>query len=113
MTGLSIWQVMGVVVGLAMCSVISRSFFFLWERPWKLPRWALEGLRHAPLAALAAVIAPDLLPASPISVAGWWDPRWMAGLVAAGWTVWRKDMLETIAVGMVAYLALRWLLQPG
>lgn len=102
-----------VVVGLALRSVISRSFFFLRDKPWALPRWAMDGLQHAPLAALAAVIAPDLLPSAPLDAAGWWDPRWMAGVMAVAWTAWRRDMLETIAVGMAAFLVLRWLLQTG
>ena len=49
------------LVGLAAITVLTRSFFFISEREWPIPAWLSEGLRHAPLAALAAIIAPAVL----------------------------------------------------
>ena len=45
------------IVGLAVITVVSRSFFMIPERELPLPGWLKRGLKYAPLAALTAVIA--------------------------------------------------------
>ena len=47
-------------VGLAVVTVLTRGFFLLSARDLTLPPWAMQGLRYAPLAALVAVIAPEI-----------------------------------------------------
>ena len=49
------------ILGMTAISVITRGFFFISEREWTLPEWAERGLQYAPIAALTAVIAPDIL----------------------------------------------------
>ena len=49
------------VVGLAVVTVLTRGFFLLSDRELTLPPWAMQGLRYAPLAALVAVIAPEIV----------------------------------------------------
>lgn len=100
------WMVLAVL-GLVVLSAVTRAFFFLSRKPVTLPPWVAQGLKFAPLAALAAIIAPDLL-----WVDGGWpqqglDARWVAAPAAAVWAWWRKDMLSTIVVGMTLYLALK------
>ena len=95
------------VIGLAAVSALTRSFFFLSDRTWRLPPLVERGMRYAPLAALAAVVAPDVL-----LTQGHWDPtwrdaRWYAAAAAAGYAAWRRDMLGTIAVGMAVLLPLK------
>lgn len=95
------------VLGLVVLSAVSRSAFFLSDRPWAMPPWMSQGLRYAPMAALAAVILPEVL-----LQGGQWpthamDARFVAAPVAAFWAWWRKDMLGTILVGMAVYLPLR------
>ena len=51
---------LGVLLGLGVVSVITRSFFFISARPWQLPHWAQRGLQYAPIAALAAVVIPEV-----------------------------------------------------
>lgn len=94
-----------VVAGLALLSAVTRSFFFISDRPLTLPVWVERGLKYAPLAALAAIIAPDIWQVQPGG--GPVDPKWVAAPVAALWAWWRKDMLTTIVVGMVVYLSLK------
>ncbi len=104
--GAPLWMALAVL-GLLVLSAVTRSFFFLTREPIRLPPWALQGLKYAPLAALTAIIAPEIaLPLSG-SGTGWLDPKWAAAPVAAAWAWWRKDMLSTIVVGMVVYLALK------
>ena len=55
--GTDLWT-LGVIVGLAWVTVVTRCFFFISNEPWHLPRWAQRGLQYAPIAALSAVVAP-------------------------------------------------------
>ncbi|HEX5311406.1 AzlD domain-containing protein [Aquabacterium sp.] len=92
-----------VVVGLVIISVVTRSFFFLQDRPWPFPRWLDIGLSYAPIGALAAVAVPAVLlePGAHDLVL---DPsRVGAALSAVAIAVRRKDMLMTIAVGMLTF----------
>ncbi len=95
------------VLGLVVLSALSRSAFFLSEKPWAMPRWMTQGLRYAPMAALAAVILPEVLLQDGNWPTHWMDARFVAAPVAAFWAWWRKDMLGTIIVGMAVYLPLR------
>ena len=95
-------------LGLVAVSAFSRSFFFLSEKPWRLPAWLERGLRYAPLAALSAVVAPDILLTQGQWLPSWTDPRWGATLAAVCWAAWRGDMLGTIVVGMTVMLGLRF-----
>ena len=60
MSGSWIYPVLATV-GLAVITVVSRSFFMIPERELPLPDWLKRGLKYAPLAALTAVIAPEIL----------------------------------------------------
>jgi branched-subunit amino acid transport protein len=71
------------------------------------PDWFVRMLRFVPVAALSALVWPDLLLADgTISFAG---PRLVAGLIAAA-IAWRtRNILLTIASGMLALWLLQWL----
>lgn len=101
------WEMAVAAVGLVVLSAVTRSAFFLTERPWRLPDWAERGLKYAPLAALAAVVAPEVLLTKGHFAPTWLDARFVAAPVAVVWAWWRKDMLTTIAVGMAVYLTLK------
>jgi branched-subunit amino acid transport protein len=94
------------IVGLACISVITRSFFFISKRDWKLPHWAERGLQYAPIAALAAVIIPEMVMSQGVLITSLKDARLYG--VAAGMAVfyWRKSTLGCILGGMAVYLPL-------
>ena len=50
-----------VIFGLAVVTVVTRNFFLFPEREVKIPGWLQRGLKVAPLAALAAVVAPEIV----------------------------------------------------
>lgn len=104
--GAPLWMVVAVL-GLLALSAVTRAFFFLTREPIRLPAWAMQGLKYAPLAALTAIIAPEIVLPLSGSETGWLDPKWVAAPVAAAWAWWRKDMLSTIVIGMAIYLALK------
>ncbi len=101
---------LAVILGLAVVTVVTRSFFFISSRPRHLPRWAQRGLQYAPIAALAAVIAPELVMAQGHLISSWQDARIYGAVAGAAFYFWRRGagqaVLGTIVVGMAVYLPL-------
>jgi branched-subunit amino acid transport protein len=96
------------IAGLTAITVVTRSFFFLSERELVLPDWVKRGLRYAPLAALAAVVVPEILMSQGRLVAEpWFDARFHAAAAATAYYFWRRGILGTILTGMAVLLALR------
>jgi branched-subunit amino acid transport protein len=96
------------VLGLAVLTVVTRGFFFLSEREVPIPQWLSQGLRYAPLAALAAVVAPDLLMTQGRLISTWQDARPYAALAGLAYYFWRRGILGTIVAGMSVLLGLRF-----
>jgi branched-subunit amino acid transport protein len=98
------------IAGLACITVITRSFFFIAEQDWTLPLWAQRGLQYAPIAALAAVIIPEMVMTQGQLISTWKDGRLFAVLAGAAWFFWRRGagqaVLGTIVTGMAVYLPL-------
>jgi len=102
---------LGVIVGLAVVTVITRSFFFISSKPWSLPHWAQRGLQYAPIAALSAVIVPEMVMTQGQLIDSWQDARLYAVAAGVAWYFWQRRsayaVLGTIGVGMAVYLPLR------
>jgi branched-subunit amino acid transport protein len=94
------------IVGLAVITIVSRSFFMIPERELPLPDWLKRGLKYAPLAALTAVIAPEILMTQGEFIDTFMDARLPAVLCASAYYFWRRGILGTIVVGMAVYLPL-------
>jgi branched-subunit amino acid transport protein len=100
-------EVVLTIVGLTALSLLTRGFFLLPRRDLPMPGWLREGLRYAPLAALMAVLAPDILMTQGELIHTWRDPRLFGAVAAAAWYYLRRDMLGTIVAGTAVMLALR------
>lgn len=105
MSGTDAWT-MFVIVGLAGVTVLTRCFFFIFDRPWSLPSWADRALQYAPVAALAGVVAPEVVMQAGHLVPTWQDARLFAGPIGALLFFWRRSVLLTIVGGMAVYLPL-------
>ena len=107
--GTDLWTI-AVIIGLAGVTVLTRSFFFISSKPWTLPPWAQRGLQYAPIAALAAVIVPEMVMTQGHFIRTWQDARLFAVAAGAAWFFWRKGagqaVLGTIVAGMAVYLPL-------
>ena len=95
-----------IILGLAGVTVLTRCFFFILDRSWTLPGWAHRALQYAPVAALAGVVAPEVLVAGGQFVSTWQDARLFAAPAGALAYFWRRSVLLTIGVGMAVYLPL-------
>ena len=96
----------GVIIGLSVVTVVARSFFFLSNQDWQLPHWAQRGLQYAPIAALSAVVMPEIVMSQGALITTWQDARLFAA--AAGVVIYfaKRDVLLTIIGGMAVYLPL-------
>lgn len=94
------------ILALGVITVVTRSFFLFSDRPWTLPHWAQRGLQYAPIAALAAVVVPEVVMSHGHLVPTWRDARLFAAAVGAAYFFWRKGVLGTIVTGMLVYLPL-------
>jgi branched-subunit amino acid transport protein len=97
---------LAVIVGLAGVTVLTRCFFFILDRPWGLPDWAHRALHYAPVAALAAVVIPEIVMTQGHLVSTWRDARLFAALAGALWYFARGGVLGTMLAGMAVYLPL-------
>ncbi len=95
------------IVALGVVTVVTRSFFLFSSRPWTLPHWAQRGLQYAPIAALAAVVVPEVVMSQGQLITTWQDARIFAAVAGAAWFFWQRGVLGTIVCGMAVYLPLR------
>ena len=105
MNGTDLWT-LAIIGGLACVTVVARSFFFISSRPWSLPHWAQRGLQYAPIAALAAVVVPEIVLTQGELIDNLADARVFSALAGALAYYWRRNVLITIVVGMAVYLPL-------
>jgi len=101
------WRTLLAIVALALVTVLTRGFFFISAREWKLPPWAERGLQYAPIAALAAVVAPEVVMTQGQLIDTWQDARLFAAAAGVAWFFWRGGVLGTIVCGMAVFLPLR------
>lgn len=75
-----------------------------------MPALLLKALRFVPIAVLPAIILPQLFLRNNTLALSLQNPRWIAGMLA-GIVAWRtRNVLLTIAVGMVALWVLQFVL---
>jgi branched-subunit amino acid transport protein len=95
-------------VGMGLITLACRSSFLLPKQDLPMPRWLREGLRYAPTAALAAVVAPELVMTQGQLIDTWRDARIFGALAGLAFYAWRPSLFGTIVCGTVVMLALRF-----
>jgi branched-subunit amino acid transport protein len=102
------WEAALAILGLGAITVLTRAFFLLPEREVPIPLWLREALRYAPLAALVAVVAPEVVMKDGQLIQTWQDARLYAAAAGALWYWWRRGILGTIVCGTAVLLLLRF-----
>lgn len=106
MTDWEIWAVIGVLV---VATAATRSSFWLVGHHITIPKRVQEMLRYAPACALAAIIAPDVLMNDGHLQLELSNLKLIAGMIAIIFYLIRRNMLQTIVVGMAVFTTLRLL----
>ena len=102
MNSTDLWTLL-VIAGLGVVTVVTRSFFFLSNKPWHLPHWAQRGLQYAPIAALSAVVVPEIVMSQGQLITTWQDARLFAAAAGALIYFAKRNVLLTILGGMAVY----------
>jgi branched-subunit amino acid transport protein len=95
------------IVGLGLITLVTRAFFMIPDEELPMPGWLKQGLRYAPLAALAAVVAPEIVMTQGELIGSWKDARLFGAAAATAYYFWRRGILGTIVSGTAVLLVLR------
>ena len=105
---MSAWEIFFTSLGMGLIALLCRASFMLPEQDLPMPRWLREGLRYAPTAALAAVVAPELLMTQGHLIDTWRDGRIFGALAGLAFYAWRPSLFGTIVCGTGVMLGLRF-----
>lgn len=103
---MSLWWIM---MGAGLLTFAIRLSFIALEGRFQPPAWFVALLPFVPIAALTALVTPDLLLVAGELRPGADNPRLWAGLVAIGVAAWSRNVLATIFAGFSALWLLSWL----
>ena len=95
------------IAGLTAITIVTRAFFLFSDRELVLPDWVNRGLRYAPLAALAAVVVPEVVMSNGQLIDTWQDARLYAVAASTAYYFWRRGILGTIVSGMLVLVPLK------
>jgi branched-subunit amino acid transport protein len=101
-------EVFLTTLGMAAIALGCRAFFLAPRRDLPMPSWLRDGLRHAPVAALVAVVAPELVMTQGHLIDTWRDPRIFGALAGLAFYAWQRSLFGTIVCGTAVMLALRF-----
>lgn len=104
---MSDWEALLAILGMGLITLVTRGFFMIPAREFPLPDWLRQGLRYAPLAALAAVIVPEIVMTQGELIHSWKDARLFSVAVSTAYFFWRRGILGTIVSGTAVMLTLR------
>jgi branched-subunit amino acid transport protein len=98
-----------LIIGMLAITFVTRYSFFAWPN-LRFPRAIEQGLHYVPVAVLPAIVAPGMLMPD-----GEWALRWnnaylLAGLLAIAIAAFSRNLLATIAGGLLSFFLLRWAL---
>jgi branched-subunit amino acid transport protein len=111
MPSLTSFEIGALIIGMGLVTLGTRGFFMFWGDRVRMPEIILRSIRYAPLAAIVAILAPEILMpagATEFTQFNWALPQIWAGLAAFVTFTWRRTMLPTLVVGMLVYSALRY-----
>ena len=106
-------KIVYLIIGMIVMTFASRCFFIFLGDRIKISEWGLETIRYAPLAALIAILAPEIfLPVGASSIAEFnlRLPNIWGGIAAIIAFYFTRKMIPTLVIGMVVYTAARFLL---
>lgn len=101
-------EIFFTILGMAAVTLLCRSFFLLPEHDLPMPRWLREGLPYAPIAALAAVVAPEIVMTQGHLINTLRDARVFGALAGLAFFQWKRDLFGTIVCGTAVMLALKF-----
>ena len=97
-----------VTIGLVVATFLTRATMLLVGERFKPSPRVESALRFAPICALAALIAPEIVVANGAVELSAANPRLVAALAATAFFLWKRSMVGCIVVGMLVIAAFRF-----
>jgi branched-subunit amino acid transport protein len=94
------------LLGLAVVTFVTRGFFLWPRKDPRIPVALQRALGVAPLAAMVAVLAPEIFLREGRLLDTWHDARLFAAIAGTLWYAWRPGLLGPLLAGMAVYLPL-------
>jgi len=94
------------ILGMAVVTLVSRTCFLWSKRDVRLPAALQRALQVAPLAAIVAVLAPEIFMAHGELIGTWRDARLPAALASTLVYAWRPGVLGPLLAGLAVYMPL-------
>jgi branched-subunit amino acid transport protein len=104
----SAFEIFVTAIGMAIVTLVCRAFFVYSDQELPMPQWLRKGLHYAPIAALAAVVAPELVLTQGQLIDTWRDPRVFGACAGLAFYAWRRSLFGTIVCGTAVMLVLRF-----
>ncbi|MDP4302323.1 AzlD domain-containing protein [Leptothrix discophora] len=101
------WTTALTILGMGVVTFVARGLLLMPREELPLPAWSKRALKFAPLAALVAVVVPEVLLTQGQLIRTLADARVVGAVAGIAWFVLRRGMLGTILVGMAVFLPLR------
>jgi branched-subunit amino acid transport protein len=100
-------EILVATIGMATVVFLCRASFFLPKEDLPMPNWLRRGLHYAPVAALAAVVTPEILMTQGHLIRTWHDARLFGAAVGLACYAWSQSLFWTIVSGTTVMLLLR------
>jgi branched-subunit amino acid transport protein len=104
------WEAFFTILGMTLVTIVTRGFFLFPDSELPMPTWLKQGLRYAPLAAMAAIVVPEVVMTQGQLIHTLKDARLYAAAAATAYFFWRRDILGTIVSGTAVMLVMRMVL---
>jgi branched-subunit amino acid transport protein len=101
-------EILLTILGMAAVTLVCRAFFLIPDEELPMPNWLREGLRYAPIAALTAVVAPEIVMTQGHLIHTLRDARIFGALTGLAFYVWKQDLFGTIVSGTAVMLVLKF-----
>ena len=99
-----------VSLGLTVVALLTRSGAVFFRRSFPTPWWLQRSMQYAPMAALSAILIPELIADKGTLITTWENARLWGALAAGGFFFamksYRYVLVGTIFVGTLVYLPL-------
>jgi branched-subunit amino acid transport protein len=95
------------IAGLGMITLLTRGLLLIPHREVALAPWLMRALKVAPLAALVAVVVPEIAVTQGQVLPTWHDARLPAAAAATLYYAFRPGVLGPMLAGLALFLPLR------
>jgi branched-subunit amino acid transport protein len=101
------WHIFLIIVGASIVTFLPRIVPLVVLSRFQLPGWALQWLKHVPIAVMAALVGQELFTHNGETTLFTNKMELAAAAVTLGAAIWTRSLLGTVVIGIICMLLLR------